>query len=81
MSYYYYEETNPYDVVDAANYDVSYQIDKDGITLSVGKPALIGASNITILKIVYFAYAAASKDDLQRYSRCTIGANVSQTTS
>jgi hypothetical protein len=82
MNYYYYEEVNPYDVIDVWNYEISFNISKEGISLKVNQPKLTVLKNnsttytdIKIVSIDYFGYVSDSKHDLNRYSRCSINGN------
>jgi hypothetical protein len=41
VSYYYYEDINPYDAIDAISYDISAEYTQDGLRLTVSPPVLV----------------------------------------
>lgn len=38
INYYYYEEVNPYEIIDAKDYQISFEYVEDGISLIVNAP-------------------------------------------
>lgn len=65
IKYYYYEDKNPYEIIDAENYEISYQNLNGSLGFSVKEPKinqnLKSDGSITIDKIQYWIYASSIK--------------------
>ena len=74
ISYSYYSEVNPYDMLDAKNYELGFDESSSGIMVKFHELGLVeeGLNQLTIKTISYFVYASHTQADLRRYSRCNI---------
>lgn len=81
ITYNYYQSIDPYQLIDANNFDISYKWTSSGLRLTINGPRVIeqAEKQLSITNISYFLSVSSSKNDLQRFSRCGIpGAVVSK---
>ena len=80
IAYTHYQEANPYNLIDAKNYDLEYDDSSSGVMVKFNQVVLLeeGVKLMKIESITYKVYAADSRLNLKRKSRCGIGGPVAQ---